>query len=172
MKCSGWILAAILTLLGPMPTAQSEDDTLRSDAIVGLWETEHEPSGFSLVMIFEKDGAYHGQIVWLLDSLYPPDDPDGLAGRKRMDRNNPDPALRNRPIVGLTLMRSFVFDEEDLLWREGRIYDPENGKDYNCQLSLPHPDTLNVYGFVKVAFVKLGRSTVWTRVPDSLWSEN
>jgi uncharacterized protein (DUF2147 family) len=51
-------------------------------------------------------------------------------------------------------------------WEDGRIYDPENGKTYRCKLTLKDEDTLELFGYVKVGFVKLGRDTTWLRVTN------
>ena len=103
-------------------------------------------------------------IIWLKNPLYSDDDRNSMGGQPRVDLNNSKKSLRTRPILGLEVMRSFEFDEDDGKWVDGRIYDPENGKEYRCQMTLTDPDTLDVYGYVKIAFIKVGRHTRWTRV--------
>jgi uncharacterized protein (DUF2147 family) len=51
--------------------------------------------------------------------------------RPSTDRNNPDPALRNRPIQGLAILSGFTAEGDR--WK-GRIYDPRNGRDYRSEL--------------------------------------
>ena len=46
-------------------------------------------------------------------------------------------------------------------WTGGRIYDPQNGKDYKCYLKLKDPHTLSLRGYI--GFSLLGRTEVWTR---------
>jgi uncharacterized protein (DUF2147 family) len=72
------------------------------------------------------------------------------------DRNNPDPALRNRPIIGLPILTGFA--EDGALWR-GTAYDPKNGKSYRSTLQRTGPNTLKLTGCV--AF--FCRSVTWTR---------
>lgn len=74
-----------------------------------------------------------------------------------VDRNNPDPALRSRPLIGLPILTGFVADGE--VWR-GTAYDPKVGKSYSTTLQRIGPDTLKVRGCL-VAF--LCRSAIWTR---------
>ena len=62
------------------------------------------------------------------------------------------------PIIGRGLLTS---DGE--LWREGTIYDPENGKTYKCKMWFDG-ETLRVRGYI--GFALLGRSTSWTRVRE------
>ena len=51
---------------------------------------------------------------------------------------------------------------KDGLWEKGHIYDPENGKDYKCKMTLASADVLRVRGFIGISLI--GRTEVWTRV--------
>ena len=62
-----------------------------------------------------------------------------------VDERNPNPALRNRPIVGLPILTNFADKGRD--WR-GRIYDPEAGKDYRSILKRLPDGTLQVQGCI------------------------
>jgi uncharacterized protein (DUF2147 family) len=75
------------------------------------------------------------------------------------DRNNPDPSLRARPLVGLPVLTGFAAEGE--VWR-GTGYDPKAGKSYATTLQRLGPNTLKVKGCV-LGF--LCRSAIWTRVP-------
>ena len=68
--------------------------------------------------------------------------------------------------MGLELMHSFRID--DGKWKDGRIYDPDNGKTYRSELTLTDDgQVLKVRGYVRIAFVNIGRTTEWTRVLDT-----
>ena len=129
-----------------------------ADGIVGRWLNA---KGVAIIEISAADGTYTGKVVWLKEPAYPADDPKGMAGQERVDRENPDPALRTRPILGLVIMRGFVFDGENS-WSKGRVYDPENGKEYRGRMTLTSPDTLSLRGYVGVSL--FGRTEKWTRV--------
>ena len=128
------------------------------DDIVGKWlngkQTAH-------VEIYKAEGKYFGKIIWLKEPVYPADDKKGMAGKQKVDRENSDAAKRNQPVLGLVILRDFVF-VKDGLWENGMIYDPENGKDYKCKMTLESPDVLNVRGFIGISL--LGRTDTWTRV--------
>ncbi len=83
--------------------------------------------------------------------------------RPTTDVHNPDPMLRNRPLIGLELFEGFRY-EGDGEWSGGTIYDPNNGKTYSCKLKLIGPDTLNVRGFIGISLI--GRSETWKRQSD------
>jgi uncharacterized protein (DUF2147 family) len=130
----------------------------KADAIVGKWlngkQTAH-------VEIVKADGKYSGKIVWLKEPVYPANDKKGMAGKEKVDRENPDPARRNRPTLGLLVLRGFVFASEGH-WDSGLIYDPENGKDYKCKMTLKSADVLDVRGYIGISLI--GRTETWTRV--------
>ena len=48
------------------------------------------------------------------------------------DINNPDPALRGRPMAGIVILSGFRPDGDR--WR-GRIYDPESGRTYRSEVT-------------------------------------
>jgi uncharacterized protein (DUF2147 family) len=141
-----------------MPAA-AED----GDAILGLWATDPEGGGGEAhVEITREDGKYSGKIVWLAEPLAPPDDSRQQPGQPKLDVNNPDNDLRDQPVIGLLIVKDFVYSG-DGLWHKGTIYDPDNGKTYKCKIRFGDTeDILKVRGFI--GFSMLGRTTYWTRV--------
>jgi uncharacterized protein (DUF2147 family) len=110
----------------------------------------------------ERDGRYFGIIVWLAEPYAPTDDPNQEPGQKKTDVNNPDPDLRDEPVVGLEIAKDFVY-KGDGVWHKGTIYDPDNGKTYKCKMRFGDTDdVLKVRGFIGISM--LGRTTEWTRV--------
>lgn len=90
--------------------------------------------------------------------------PNEDDGRPKLDTNNPDPAKRARPVLGIALLQGFVrAPGEDNVWKDGRIYNPEDGQLYRCILTLESPDRLRVRGYIGIPL--FGRSQVWPRVP-------
>ncbi len=128
------------------------------DAIVGTWL---DGKGKAHIEIYKENGKYFGKIVWLKEPAYPANDEKGMAGKEKVDRENPDPAKRTKPILGLLILRDFVYANGNQ-WDSGRIYDPENGKDYKCKMTLKSPDALDVRGYIGFSFI--GRTENWTRV--------
>lgn len=129
----------------------------QADNVVGFWLTE---KGTSQVEIYKgSDGKYYGKISWL-------EEPNE-NGKPKVDSENPDPALKNRPILGLPLLQGFEFDRKDLEWQNGSIYDPDNGKTYDCYMWFEEGDnsTLQIKGFV-MGMRFLGRTTTWKKEND------
>ena len=78
----------------------------------------------------------------------------------RYDSLNPDEDLRERPLLGVTLLQGFTSAGAGK-WINGTIYDPNSGKTYRCNLTLVGGDELKVRGFRGIALV--GRTEVWAR---------
>jgi uncharacterized protein (DUF2147 family) len=148
-RLAAWILLVLLIT----PTMSFAVD---ADDILGSWITE---GGDCRVEIIKKDQLYFGRIAALTNPVYHPGEVKGMDGKPRLDLVNPDESLRSRPIIGLELLRDFRFDGEK--WVGGDIYDPENGKSYNCKMTVDGDGNLRVRGYVGVSL--LGRTTVWAR---------
>lgn len=155
-------MARSLVLVALLVSVASLVSAVDRDAIVGVWATDPDDEGGQAhIEIFANGDRFDGKIVWLEEPEYLPGDEDGEAGTPKVDTENPDPTLRSRPILGMTLLEDFVFDGGDT-WHKGTIYDPNNGKTYKAKMKLADPNTLKVRGFI--GFSLLGRTEDWTRV--------
>lgn len=114
-------------------------------AIVGEWLSAKKDSR---IIIAKQGTTYSGKIVW-------------GTGQATTDEKNPDPALRNRNIIGLGILNNFVYDGADT-WKDGTIYDPREGKTYSCKMTLKDAGHLSIRGYVGLSL--FGRTEVWTRV--------
>ena len=134
------------------------------DAILGVWATDPDGGGGQAhVEIFAEGDRFAGKIVWLEQPLYTAEDEDDEEGEPKVDKNNPDPALQSRPIVGLRMMEGFRYDGKGT-WHKGTIYDPDNGKTYKCKVRFGDDGILKVRGFI--GFSMMGRTSEWTRVEE------
>lgn len=120
------------------------------DAIIGKWINS---SGEAHVDITKRGEKYFGKIVWLKE----PKDEKGAA---KTDVKNPDEHLKSKPILGLEILKNFIF--EDGKWTDGKIYDPKSGKTYSCNMTMKGNDILNMRGYIGVSL--FGRSETWKRV--------
>ncbi len=147
------LIASLMALIAGPAFAQG------ADAVLGTWVTD---GGKSRIEITKSAGKYSGKIAWLREANYPPDDKE--AGKVKHDRENPDDKLKNRPLLGLQLIKDFKYAGENV-WAKGTIYDPENGKTYKCKMTLKDPKTLDVRGYIGISLI--GRTTVWKRYEKS-----
>ena len=121
----------------------------RADTPLGMWET-----GESHIEIYDCGDLLCGRIVAL-------DAPLDAAGKPKTDENNPDSALKSRPIMGMDLIAGFS-RKSDSKWVGGTIYDPRDGKTYKCKMTLQKDGTLKVRGYVGVSL--FGKTVVWNRI--------
>ncbi|MBC7922013.1 MAG: DUF2147 domain-containing protein [Ferruginibacter sp.] len=116
----------------------------KSDAILGEWLSAKKDTR---VLIYRQENRYYGKITW-------------GTGASTKDEKNPNPAFRDRDVVGLAILRDFAYDGDDT-WEGGSIYDPREGKVYACKMTLKNANSLHIRGFVGVSL--FGRSEVWSR---------
>ena len=127
-----------------------------SSGILGIWKTEMDESKVEIFMCGEK---ICGKIIWLKNPVYI-DSSDGKVGTPIIDRKNPDPALKSRPLIGLRVMDGFT-KQDDNTWGNGTCYDPKSGNTYRGKIHLSAPDRLDLRGYIGIPF--FGRTSVWTR---------
>ena len=141
---------AIIALLLLLPAARAADPALEARDILGTWLTT---DGKAHIEIYPCGDLYCGKIVWLSEPLE--------NGQPKRDKENPDEALRDRPIIGLILVRDFSYDG-DGTWSGGKVYDPESGDEYQGRMTLKDPMTLDLRGYILLPL--FGRTERWTRV--------
>lgn len=136
----------LATLLGLGSAAFAQDEPAGADAITGIWQTD---SG-GYVQIYDAGDSYEGKVV------------GSVSGEAKFDKNNPDPALRDRRLLGTVLMHGLQY-QGDNTWGDGEIYAPDSGKTYSLKATLHNPDKLEVRGYI--GFSLFGRSQTWSPVP-------
>jgi uncharacterized protein (DUF2147 family) len=160
---AGAIVAGLALCAGASCGAAAEDAP--GDELLGQWYTEDDESK---VEVIKTDGKYFGTIIWLSEPNYEADDAE--AGRPKRDRENPDAAKRNDPVIGIQVLKNFHYVPGDQTWEGGTIYDPANGRTYKCVIRFKDDPkgvdgkSLHVRGYIGIP--TLGRTTVWYRVPQ------
>lgn len=152
--------AGLCVLFSVSATAEAQDPAKTSTSAsalqtpVGLWRTQQ---GRSHIRIFECGEKLCGKIVWLREAKL-------KDGSPIVDARNPDPKLRDRPVVGLTVIWGFTKSNRPGRWAGGRMYHPEEGKYYKGALTLRTDGRLRVRGYRRVPVV--GKTQYWTRLKD------
>ena len=133
-----WKMAATAAILGftALPvTAMANDAT-------GIWRMEN---GRVTVMVSSCGGNLCGTVV---GHKKPRDD----KGNPRLDKENPNPSLRGRPVIGLTILSNMKPRGEGY-WT-GTIYNPDDGNTYSSNMTLQSEDTMRVRGCVAGVFCR------------------
>jgi len=118
--------------------------------IVGEWYNAEKDA---VITLYEDGETVSGKITWMLL-------PDDANGNPKTDPNNPDENLRSRARMGMVMMHSFAYDEDNV-WDDGELYDPKKGKTYSGIMTLIDANTLDLRGYIGFSFI--GRSSTWTR---------
>jgi uncharacterized protein (DUF2147 family) len=148
------VLVALLGALASTASAQSP-------SVMGTWLTA---SGIAQVRIGPCPDAANGPICGLVVGLINPKGPDGNAVAPDMatDYRNADPALRTRKVIGMPLIWGFKKTSDPSTFEDGHVYNGENGKTYNANISLQPDGKLRLRGYVGTPM--LGETQLWTRV--------
>ena len=120
--------------------------------VIGKWKLE---DGSAIVEVYRSGDSFNGKIVWL-------EKPTEDDGSPAVDSNNPDKALQSRPIMGLNMLHGLK--QKGGEYSGGSIYDPGNGKTYNCSMKV-EGDVLKVRGSLDKRGL-LGRTMDWFRVKE------
>ena len=145
MKRIGLVLSVSL-----MMSQAFAQDSLK---ITGIWWNDTKTSK---IEVKEENGKLIGTVIYINPDKY-------VNGEPEKDFNNPDTKLRTKSRLGLQILSGLKYNSADKEWQGGRIYDPDNGKTYDCFAWFEdNSDVLNIKGYV-VGIKWLGRSTAWTR---------
>lgn len=113
----------------------------KKDDVLGKWVN---PSGEGQIEIYKKGDKYFGKLAWIKE-------PNDEKGKAKTDVKNPNADLRSKPLLGLEILKDFVF--EDGKWTDGTIYDPKTGKTYSCNLNIKNDGQLNIRGYVGISLI-------------------
>ncbi len=150
---SGWrattvkaACASTLLLIGGVAAAQMTP--------VGTWHSidDETKQPKARIVISESGGVLTGRIEKL---LRPDADPNAVCDRCTDDR-------KDKPMVGLEIIRGGQKVEGKDVWQGGRILDPEKGSDYALRLTpIEGGSKLQVRGSIG----PFGRTQTWIRQP-------
>ena len=149
-----WLLAASLALFALPASAQQS-------GVMGTWLTA---SGVAQVKIGPCSDPGAGALCGFVVGLINPKGPDGkvVAPQEATDFRNADAKLRERKVIGMPLIWGFRKSSDPNAFEDGHIYNGENGKTYNANISLQPDGKLRLRGYVGTPM--FGETQLWTRV--------
>ncbi len=122
------VLAAAIMLLPLASPALADPD--------GVWSMSN---GKVTVKVDECGGNLCAQIVGLKEPI------SKIDGKPKVDRENPDPGKRQRPLIGLPILIGMKPAGENA-WK-GAIYNPDDGRTYSATVNY-EGRTMKVKGCV------------------------
>ena len=141
-RIAGFAIVVLVALLG---AAAAYAD----NAPTGIWQTQ---GGDARVKISKCGDGLCGVIISMRDKI------DAATGKAPVDDKNPNPALKNRPMVGVTLFSGMRLAGPNK-WA-GRIYNADDGSTYASNVSIAGPEQLRVEGCIG----PICGGETWTRV--------
>ena len=120
---------------------------------VGLWKTIDDVTKTekSFVRITDTSGVLSGKIEKIID----PAKQDSKCEQCSDER-------KDKPVLGMTILRNARPDADKLSWEGGDILDPNDGKVYKLRLKpVDGGKKLEVRGFIGVAL--FGKTQTWIR---------
>lgn len=138
----------LLMILANMLVAQ-----VKPDDICGIWLTE-DSRGKMEIFKNTKNNTYEIKVVWQKNSKE-------ADGTEKLDKKNPKPELRKRPLQGMVFATNLKWDADDQEWYGGDVYNPEDGNMYSCKARLDGNRILRFRGYLWVSL--LGKTTTWYR---------
>lgn len=143
LKIMKKFFVSMMFMLAPLCAALAQD-------VVGKWKLE---DGSAIVEVYRQGDVFSGKIVWLKN-------PTKADGSPTVDELNPDAKLRSRKVLGLNMLSGLKKKGDE--YAGGSIYDPGNGKTYNCSMKV-EGDVLKVRGSLDKRGL-IGRTMDWFRV--------
>jgi len=127
----------------------------KADDIIGTW---YSPVKEGNVQIYKSGKNYNGKLIYLKHSL-------DSQGKPILDVNNPDKEKRNRPLVGILLLKDITYDDKKNSWK-GKLYDYDGnkGNTYDSYLTINKNGNLNIKGFWGLSFFGLNPGLTLERI--------
>lgn len=139
----------VLLLAATMASVMSAH-TASAKGPQGVWLID----GAAAVQFDDCNDLLCGRLLWL-------GAPIGPDGKLKRDKRNPDPAMRQRELCGLTLIRGLQAAGPSH-WDGGQFYNPDNGKTYNMKMEITSSDALVARFYLGISL--LGKTKTLSRV--------
>jgi uncharacterized protein (DUF2147 family) len=121
--------------------------------ICGKWESTERNLR---IQVYMQNNQFKANIIWFKDT-------EGKPMDYWTDVHNPDPALRNRKILGMSVLSGLKYDPDKNTWEDGMVYDSKHGRDWNASANIDKNGILKVRGYWHFKFI--GRTMDFVRIP-------
>lgn len=116
---------------------------MQSQSVLGKWKTVDDETGAHkcIVDIYEKEGKIFGKVIEILK----PFDEKTLC-------QNCEGEKKDKPILGMVIINGLEKNKE--YYKNGTIFDAENGKEYKCRIKLDkETGKLQVRGYIAFLYL-------------------
>jgi uncharacterized protein (DUF2147 family) len=133
---------SLITLLVSLSNVFADVHPKNAYEIVGVYWS---PKKDAKIEIFKRGNCYYGKSIWV--------------ALMRKDSKNPNVTLKNRDVLGIELLTGFSFKDDTYM--DGKIYDPESGKTYDCKMTLTDK-MLKIRGYIGISL--FGRTEIFEKI--------
>ncbi len=143
------IIAILGMMISPMMPLQAQG--VAEDDILATWINAENDT----LETYKVGDKFFTKIVGLKEPI------DAETGMPKLDKNNPDPNLRTRPIKGLIFLIDCKYDSGE--WGKGSYYDYIDGKTWKCKLWFNDEANLDLLSVKTYRTFGSGKTTYWTK---------
>lgn len=120
--------------------------------ICGKWES----SGKQLIIsVYMVNHQYRAKLLWFSNT-------EGKPLDYWRDVKNPDPKLRSRKLLGMSILSGLKYDSKSHTWEDGQVYDSIHGRYWNASARIDKKGVLHVRGYWHFKFI--GRTLLFYRI--------
>lgn len=139
-----YILFLLITLSATSIYAQSD----KSNLIIGKW-LNYDKTEITEITI--TNDVYIGNIVWLKQ-------PNDKNGTPKLDTNNPNKKLRNKPVLGSQNLFGLLYKNGN--WKNGSMYSHKRGGTINFKvISISETELI-----IKISKFFFSKEITYTRI--------
>ncbi|MFI5158494.1 MAG: DUF2147 domain-containing protein [Sphingobacteriales bacterium] len=123
-----------------------------AERVCGKWKSIDKELG---IRVYMQGNEFKAEIIWFSDT-------DGKPMGYWKDVHNPNPALRNRKILGMGILSGLKYNADTNTWENGMVYDSRHGREWNASATIDKKGILRVRGYWHFKFI--GRTINFIRI--------
>jgi uncharacterized protein (DUF2147 family) len=135
-----------------MQTTTQKKSVPPEQRICGKWESAEKQL---VIQVYVENHQFKAKILWFRDT-------DGKPMSYWKDVHNPNPKLRGRKILGMSILTGLKYDSETNSWEGGTVYESHHGRYWNASGRINKKGQLKVRGYWHFKFI--GRTMTFYRV--------
>jgi len=127
--CVALFLITTVSLKGQSVPAQ--------ERICGKWESLAKQLR---ILVYVQGNQFKAKLIWFSNT-------DGKPMNYWTDIHNPDPTLRSRKLLGMSILRGLSYNAGTNTWENGMVYDSRHGREWNASAYIGKKGELHVRGY-------------------------
>jgi uncharacterized protein (DUF2147 family) len=122
------------------------------ERICGKWESLSKELR---ILVYVQNNQFKAKLIWFSNT-------EGKPMNYWTDIHNPDPALRSRKLLGMSILRGLSYNAGTNTWENGMVYDSRHGREWNASAYIGKKGELHVRGYWHFKFI--GKTITFRRL--------